>query len=248
MYKKSKLEYKLSKGDISKYITTLETITEIKGINETKNTSSFMEINTTQKILNILPEDVMEAEILVDSAMLLRDGKEYTIPEKNERYTLKMKRNGAIIEIKGRQGAGDTTHSPFPEDEISPGDRWSGKNTIPVPGTDKSIILVSYNKLEGFEQINGYDCAKITLLIPETTVPVQEGIEQTVKVEGNTFFDYLHGRLIKTYGETKTIMNLPGDQSITTVTKMNMEIKDTGISNKIVTQNPLKLNLSFEDF
>jgi len=81
--------------------------------------------------------------------------------------------------------------------------------------------------------MNNYECSKINVFTPETPIPLQEDVTQTILVTGTTYFAHNEGRLIKSIAETKTWMTLPTGQSVNTLTKMIIEIEgDKKVENK----------------
>ena len=226
MSQKVKLEYKLGQGDLSKYKTIVESTTEINEEGETKTINSVMEMITTQTITSVVADGSMGVEVAIDEATLKRDGEELPVPSVGQKIPMKMKKNGEVSQMGGAgAGAGGQTHASFPEEIVGVGDVWSGESNIEIPGTNKSVVLKTNHKLEAFETVKGYECARIKVNTPETKIPLQEDVEQTIIVEGTTLFDHKEGRLVSSVAETKTWMNLPAGQSVKTSTKMIIEIE-----------------------
>ncbi|MEQ8169254.1 MAG: hypothetical protein ABRQ38_10185 [Candidatus Eremiobacterota bacterium] len=223
--KKVKLEYKLKQGDVSKYKTLVESSTEITEEGQTKSISSVMEMMTTQTISSVFPDGSMKVEVSIDSASLTRDGEEIPVPSVGQTIPMKMKKNGEVSQL-GAGGAGSgQTHASFPENQVGIGENWSGESTIEIPGTDKTVVLKTNHTLEAFEKMKNHECSKINVSTPETTIPLQEDVTQTILVTGTTYFDHNEGRLVKSIAETKTWMTLPTGQSVNTLTKMIIEIE-----------------------
>jgi hypothetical protein len=168
----------------------------------------------------------MGVEVAIDSASLKRDGEELPVPSIGQKIPMKMKSNGEVSQMGGAAGAGGgQTHASFPDNAVGAGESWSGESTIEIPGTNKTVLLKTNHTLETFEKIKGYDCAKIKVKTPETKIPLQDDVEQTIIVEGTTYFDHKEGRLVKSIAETKTWMSIPSGQSVKTSTKMTIEIE-----------------------
>lgn len=222
--RKVKLEYKLKSGDVSKYKTKVESNTDIDEGGETKSVNSIMEMMTTQKITRVSSDGSMGVEVVIDSANLKRDGEELPVPSVGQTIPMNMKKNGEVIQT-GAGASGSGTHASFPEHQVGASDTWSGESKIEIPGTNKSVILKTNHILESFETVKGYDCAKIKVTTPETSIPLQDDISQTIVVDGTTYFDPTEGRLVKSIAETKTWMSLPTGQSVKTMTRMTIEIE-----------------------
>jgi len=226
MSEKVKLEYKLKQGDVSKYKTLVESSTEITEEGETKSINSVMEMITTQLITSVGADGSMGVEVAIDGATLKRDGEELPVPSVGQKIPMRMKQNGEVSQMGGAAaGAGGQTHASFPDHAVGIGDNWSGESNIEIPGTSKTVLLKTNHKLDAFEKIKGYNCAKIKVTTPETKIPLQEDVEQTIVVEGTTYFDHTEGRLVKSIAETKTWMSIPSGQSVKTLTKMIIEIE-----------------------
>ncbi len=221
--KKIQLEYRLKQGDVARYRTTVEADTEVMAEGKTNIVSSIMEMITTQTVKSIFPDDGIKLEVSIDSASLKRNGEEIPVPYAGQVMPVKMKKNGEIFQMS-ENGSGGQTHPSFPDTPVGKGDTWAGESKLEIPGSDKTVILKTDHILENFEHIKGYDCVKINVSSPETVIPLQENITQTMTVTGTTYFAYNEGKLIKSIVETDTSMKVPSGHNVNSFTKMIIEL------------------------
>lgn len=215
-----KLEYKMKKGEILTYKTTVHSEQEIKTEEQSGSTSSDVEMKMVQKCTDVAPDGTMTVDVTIQSGKLKRDGEEEELPNVGQTITLKMKRSGEIvhtsIDLPFEQPA-------FPTNPVKKGDSWVGESKISIPGKDKMVTLEYNYSLWNFSKTLGYSCAEIKVACPETNIPIQEGIDQTLTANGTTHFAHKQGRLVKSEVETKTKITAQ-DGEVSTYIKVLVEL------------------------
>lgn len=218
----TKLEYKMKKGEKLTYNTKVHSEQEIKTDEQSGSTSSDVEMKMLQTCTDVAPDGTMTVDVTIQSGKLRKDGQEEELPNVGQTITLKMKKSGEIVhtsvELPFEQPA-------FPTDVVKKGQKWEGKSRISIPGKTDMVTLVYNYSLEGFTKVLGYDCAEIKVACPETKIPIQEGIDQTLTANGITYFGHKEGRLVKSEVETRTTITAQ-DGSVYTYIKVIVELED----------------------
>jgi len=216
------LEYKMKKGEVLIYKTTVHSEQEIKTEDQSGSTTSDVEMKMVQKCTEVAPDGTMTVDVTIQSGKLKRDGAEEELPNIGQTITLKMKKSGEIvhtsIDLPFEQPA-------FPTNNVKKGETWVGKSKISIPGKPEMVTLKYNYSLWGFKKVLGYDCAEIKVACPQTDIPIQEGIEQTLVANGTTHFAHREGRLVKSEVETKTTITAQ-DGSVNTSIKVIVELED----------------------
>ncbi len=216
------LEYKMKKGEVLTYKTTVHSEQEIKTEDQSGSTTSDVEMKMVQKCTDVAPDGTMTVDVTIQSGKLKRDGQEEELPNVGQTITLKMRKSGEIvhtsIDLPFEQPA-------FPTKQVKKGEAWVGKSKISIPGKPDMVELNYNYSLWEFSKTLGYDCAEIKVSCPQTNIPIQEGIEQTLTASGTTYFAHREGRLIKSEVETKTTIKAQ-DGSVFTSIKVVVELED----------------------
>lgn len=220
------LEYKMKKGEVLTYNTTVHSNQEIKTEEQSGSTTSDVEMQMIQKCTDVAPDGTMTVDVTIQSGKLKRDGQEEELPNVGQTITIKMKKSGEIIhtsvDLPFEQPA-------FPSNGVKKGDTWIGKSKISIPGKSEMVTLNYNYSLWDFSKALGYDCAEIKVTCPETNIPIQEGIEQTLTANGTTLFAHKDGRLVKSEVETQTNITAQ-DGSVFTSIKVVVELVEKGSS------------------
>jgi hypothetical protein len=177
------------------------------------------------------------------------------VPEVNGKvFMMKMLPTGRETDLSGAeqityssdQGTTNSVRESFndffpdiPAEPITQGYTWSGTDTLrsKSSGTDLMIIVKSDNKFEGFEQLNGVNCAKITYTLSGTRVlkTQSEGMDILMtgpfNGTGELYFSQEKGYFLKQTINTKMTGNVDiTSQSMTFPVTMNqnsvVEVKD----------------------
>lgn len=214
------LEYKMKKGETLTYNTIVHSEQEIKTEEQSGSTSSDVEMKMVQQCTEVAPDGTMTVDVTIQAGKLKRDGQEEELPNVGQTITLKMKKSGEIIhtsvDLPFEQPA-------FPVKTVKKGDTWVGKSKINIPGKPDMVTLNYNYSLWGLTKAMGYECAEIKVACPETKIPIQEGIEQTLTANGTTHFAHREGRLVKSEVETRTNITAQ-DGSVDTYIKVIVEL------------------------
>ncbi|HHE40624.1 MAG TPA: hypothetical protein ENL10_03895 [Candidatus Cloacimonetes bacterium] len=124
----------------------------------------------------------------------------------------------------------------LPVDPLNPGDTWTTTDTVLVDaeGMATTIVTQTDNTLEGYELINGHDCAKITGTYTSTITGsgTKNGsdMETTLEIAGKEtlYFDYKMGVLVL----QKSSGNGGGDIKISGEKEMTLPMSQT-VTNKL---------------
>jgi len=199
------IKYKLKKDDVSKYNTVVETLKEAREGSYYEKTENKMEMEMTQKVIERYNNGDMLINVIIDSSILWKDGKEMTVPKKGKIYSMKMAETGEVIESSG---SGPQSPPSFPNRDVQPGDVWTGEKVISVSPQIKDISLKTIYKFESIEKYSNFDCAKISINTEDITITLEEEINQTIGGRGITYFAFEEGKLIKSEINTHTITSL----------------------------------------
>jgi hypothetical protein len=217
------LEYKMQKGEQLTYNTKVHSEQEIKTEEQSGSTSSDVEMKMVQKCTDVAADGTMTVDVTIQSGKLKRDGVEEELPNIGQTITIKMKKSGEIVhtsvDLPFEQPA-------FPTKSVKKGETWDGKSRINIPGKADMVTLIYNYSLHDFAKVQGYDCAEIKVACPETKIPIQEGIEQTLTANGVTHFANREGRLVKSEVETKTNITAQ-DGSVFTSIKVVVELEES---------------------
>ncbi len=119
----------------------------------------------------------------------------------------------------------------FPDEAITPGYTWSGTDTITSKTSvaDLSMIVKADNKFEGYEQVNGNRCAKITFTLSGTRDLKTQTQGMEVKMKGPfTGTGELYFAMEKGYFLKQTVkMVMTGQVEITTPDVMSFPVTMT---------------------
>ena len=205
------LEYKMNPGEVLQYKTVVGSEQLLQEGSQSANSSSLMEMVMTQRATEVSPEGTMGVDVTITSVRLQRGDQEVGFEEGQDptgkTVSMKMKRSGEVV-----QTSMDLPFSqpPFPTRPIKKGETWTGDSKIPVPVTNaegevtgqREVTLRYHYSLWDFTRVQGYECAEIRVSCPESTIPLQEKVEQRISATGTTYFAYKEGRLVRSEVET----------------------------------------------
>jgi hypothetical protein len=202
-----KLEYKMDKGEILDYKSTVHSEQEIIEKEQSNSQSSDLEMLMSQEAKDIDLDGTILVQVNIKKGVLRMDGKEDELPNVGQSIAMRMKKNGEIV-----QSSVDFpfTQPPFPEKIIKQGDTWTSQSRVEIPGRAEPVFLTYHYSLWGTKTLTGYECAEIKVSCPETEVDIQEGMKQKISAIGTTYFAPKEGRLIRSEVETATKITAEG--------------------------------------
>ncbi len=226
------LEYKMKKDESLQYKTTVQSEQTLQEGSQTASGTSQMEMVMQQLATDVTAEGTMGVEVTIQSVTLTRDGERVPFEEGQDptgkTVSMKMKKNGEVV-----QTSMDLPFSqpPFPSRAIKKGETWTGDSKIPVPMTNdagevvghREVTLRYHYSLWDFTRVQGYECAEIRVSCPESTIPLQDKVEQRISATGTTYFAYKEGRLVRSEVETDSSIAAP-DVSIKNHIKVRVEL------------------------
>lgn len=230
------LEYKMQPGELLQYKTVVQSEQTLQEGSNTASGSSVMEMVMTQKATEVSPEGTMGVDVTIQSVSLQRDGQQVAFEEGQDptgkTVSMKMKKSGEVIQTNMDL---PFSQPPFPTRAIKKGETWTGDSKIPVPITDaegnvtghREVTLRYHYSLWDFTRVQGYECAEIRVSCPESTIPLQEKVEQRISATGTTYFAYKEGRLVRSEVETDSQIAAQ-DVSIKNHIKVRVELENAG--------------------
>jgi len=196
------LEYKPSGEEIKyKFIMDNKVSTEGKVPREAEMFLNMlnmtMDMDISQKVSS--DKDNILNEIIIEEGKIKNSAGEQNFPEKGKKITIKMKKNGEVLETsENKIELGSQT--VFPDKPVSQGDKWPAKIKLPPDLTGGNETLEGNYILEKFETVNGRDCGIINLEIPSKTFKSSDKTT-TINMKGNICFDYNKGQLVNSHIE-----------------------------------------------
>jgi len=128
----------------------------------------------------------------------------------------------------GNRSIKDLFRNPLqdlPDHPVKIGDSWTDKDSLTTPQGGLDITIITNNTLtfEGFEQVEGFECAKISVKGTGTIdgsgqqMGMDVALEGDLEIGGTLFFAYKKGLFVKTETETFTEMTaaLSGQMNMT---------------------------------
>ncbi len=227
------LEYRMKKGESLEYKTTVESEQTLKeGDQPAVGGNSIMEMSMLQTATDVSGDGVMAVDVTIQAVAMKQNGEPASLPPEQDpsgkKVSMRMKKSGEVV-----QTSMDLPFSqpPFPTRALRKGETWKGDSHIPVPvlndrgeqtGT-RQVTLTYHYSLWDFRRVDGYECAEINVSCPETTIPLQEKVEQKISAKGTTYFAWQQGRLVRSEVETTSSITAP-DVSIKNHIKVKVQL------------------------
>ncbi len=215
------LEYKVSKGDVTRYATTIDTKQLMHEKGEQRESSNKIQLMMTQKVIDVTNEGVSTVEITIDTGVITNGTETFPLPNVGQKITMKMKKTGEIIYTSSPV---DFSQPSFPEGPKKKKDRWDAISKINAPGRPEPIELNYKYILWDITNSNGLDCAEIKVSCPETAVELQPGVTQKISATGSTSFEYKKGFLVRSEVETKTLIESP-ENDVNVSTRIGVKVE-----------------------
>lgn len=219
-----KLEYKLKKGDESKYKTDVITSREIVDGEEVEKGTTHLIIVTTQKVEDLDANGNMKLKVTVDSADLEKGGMKVPTGAAEGVINMTMASNGQIVDMGGVPSQMGSQQATFPKDPVDVGSTWSSETKFNLP-EGQAVNLKTIYTYDKNERIEGYDCAKIVIDTPNQEIPLEEDAVQNLKISGLMYFAPKEGRLIRSESTIDTSVVLAEDQKVATTTTMIISLQ-----------------------
>lgn len=192
--KSVKLEYRLTKGDVSDYqmVMEMEGETRIEGMGQTKSSKleGKQELELTQEVKEVSPDGILDVEVTYTKATMEMsvDGKKAPFPSMEKllvgkKISMRMDRQGRTLEAKGLEGLPGLPQGMdlenltrqaqpvFPDKELKKGDSWIqdlGMSAQLAEGMYLDQIGEAKYTLLGFKKMKGYPCAEIKSVVDLT--------------------------------------------------------------------------------
>lgn len=248
------LQYRMAEDQVLKYQLTIEQAQDIEVMGQQMKTETKGEIAFTAKSKG-LKENNQLLGITIDSMVISIDSPQGEIsPDmssvEGKSFDMTMSALGKELDLSGAEsikydlgqaGKRDVAtnfQAVFPDLADRPvkiGDTWASKDNITekIGSGEIKISLESLNTLEGFETVDGLECAKITAKITGTLEGGgdQGGADLAFKgdIEGTEtwHFAYKEGLFVKQIADvfTKGTVSVLGPQEMSIPLAQNMKIE-----------------------
>jgi hypothetical protein len=217
------LEYRLPKGDVSKYaLKTVSSSTNTMGANKV-TIKQEMEAEITQKIVNVDKDSNLSMEVSYGNIKTTteQDGKPVqTPPVKDTNFEMKMSKKGKLLDFVGDDPFMEENMKKFsdmkailPDKTIKVGEIWKNSDSMDIPFPPPAGTLSLKQNVdnvytfESVETVKKVKCAKIKIetnitqkLDPEKSKAAKDSIDYTGKgtITGYFYFGIGKGKIIKT--------------------------------------------------
>lgn len=227
------LEYKMKQDEVLQYKTTVESEQSLQEGSQSARGTSVMEMVMVQKATQVAADGTMDVDVTISSVGLQRDGESVPFEDgqnpTGKTVTMKMQKNGNVVQTSMEL---PFSQPPFPSRPLKKGETWTGDSKIPVPVTNDEGQVVSHREvtlryhysLWDFTRMGGYECAEIRVSCPESSIPLQDKVEQRISATGTTYFAFREGRLVRSEVETDSSIHAP-DVSIRNHIKVRVELE-----------------------
>ena len=220
-----RLQYSSNPGDKAAYQMLMEGKTTVF-ISDRQQTSSIKTEMFLTQLVSAFKDGIITLKTKIDSGTINVNGQPSPIPMIGQEVVTDMKRDGTIVANSGFQGLDlKSMQLVFPDKELNVNDSWN--SDIPASQNVPVELKVTYTVV-GVEKIKDQDCVKIASKVrsgPGTTI---EGLTLNVQADGNIYFAYKAGRMMK--NDVKSQMNMilkrvVNNQEQRIITKMEMDMR-----------------------
>lgn len=221
-----RLEYGSQVGDSSTYRLVMDGQTTVFVSERTQKTTIRTEMSLSQEVTGY-KDGIVSLESKIDSGSINVNGQQSALPSIGQVIVTRLKKNGEILSASGF-GPNMNLNSMqlvFPDRELDVGDSW--KSTIDPTAQVPVPLHVEY-KVLGFEKIRDYDCIKIASSVRSGAKGTVEGLDLKVQADGNIYYAYKVGKMIK--NDVTSVMNMVLKRIVDNkpqriITKMNMDMR-----------------------
>jgi hypothetical protein len=180
----------------------------------------FIKLKLSQKVVNVLPNNVYELEVDIEPISFLRNlnPQEIAIPSQNMK--MKMDKKGKVLASTMDSPVNSPT---FPEKPVSIGESWVSPAQLKLEGGSQ-IELNYHYYVKGIDKYKNYEVVSISVESDEWKNSV-ENVQQYLKTKGQTLFSVEYGALMRSEVETEvkaSIENL--NQTFISIVKVVVEL------------------------
>ena len=200
------LEYKMAKGEVLIYRSIVHSDQAVKEEETTTTQSSDLLMNMDQEAKEVRADGLMDVEVTITGGKTKVGAEETELPNAGQVILMTMKKNGEIIKSSVEI---PFSQPPFPSKPVKKGDSWKEQSKITIPGKAEPAVLFYEYTVLGMASTGGYNCVEIGIKCDETRITLAEGIDQTIKAIGKTYFASKEGRLVRSEVETLTQITGP---------------------------------------
>lgn len=248
------LQYRMAENQVLKYQLTIKQTQDVEVMSQQMKTETSGEIAFTAKSKGV-KENNQQLGITIDSMILnIKSPQGEISPDmssvEGKSFDMTMTTLGKELDLSGaesirydlgqagKRDIASNFQAVFPDLADRPvkiGDTWTSKDTITekIGSGGIEILLESFNTLEGFETVDGMECAKITAKIKGTLEGGgnQGGADLAFKgnIEGTEtwHFAYKEGLFVKQIIDvfTKGTVSIRGPQEMSIPLAQNMKIE-----------------------
>jgi len=219
-----RLQYNSSEGDSASYRMVMDGKTQVFVNNQTQESNITTEMYVTQSIKGF-KDGIVDLYTKIDSGQINVNGNISPIPYIGQQIRTGMKKNGEVVSNTGTVPIDiNSMQFVFPDRELDIGDRWDSSTP---PSAQVPVTLTVVYKIVGMEKIKGRDCVKIASRVRSDKDTQIRGLSLDVKADGNIYFAYNEGLMIKNSVDSRMTMVLKrvvNEKEEQIITKMNMKM------------------------
>jgi hypothetical protein len=247
------LQYRMPEGEALKYEKVEDSTQNMKMMGQSMDTSTQKTVAFTMEPKG-LEEGKLDLTVTIDAmdaGLKTPQGEFSADPEPilGKSFDMEISIRGKESDLSGADGieynlgmAGTRSIRPdfeaifpdLPEGRVKIWDTWPSQDTINVKdsGMDVQIVSESLNVLEGFETVDGRECAKVTAEVDGTVTGagMQGGanlsFEGTMTGKEVWYFDYVNGVFVKSSSDLSMVatVSVTGPQEMTIPVTQTMNI------------------------
>ena len=220
-----RLQYSNTVGDKAAYQMIMEGKTTVFVGDRTQTSAIKTEMFLTQNVA-ALKDEIVTLKTKIDSGTINVNGQPSPIPMIGQEVVTDMRRDGTIVSNSGFQGLDlKSMQLVFPDKELNVNDSWN--SNIPASANVPVDLNVTYTVV-GVEKIKDQECVKIASKVRSGKDTQIEGLTLNVQADGNIYFAYKAGRMMK--NDVKSQMNMilkrvVNNQEQRIITKMEMDMR-----------------------
>jgi hypothetical protein len=171
-------------------------------------------------------DGVIGLKTKIDSGMINVNGQPSPIPNIGQEIATEMRPSGEIVNTQPFGGLDlKQMQLVFPRDPQNVGSKWT--SVIP-PSTQVPVSLHVTYEVVGTERIKDFECVKIKSAVRSGKESQIEGLSLNVKADGNIYFAYRAGKMVKNDVKSQMDMILKrviNNQEQRIITKMEMDMR-----------------------
>jgi len=221
------LEYNPAPGTTAKYKMNIRGNTIVTAYKRAQRTNLETAMTIEQKVTGVDKDGNIDMATTILDGTITVNNTPTVLPNLGQIISVKMAKDGEIISSSGMDQQGGNFNQmqiKFPKEQVGVGSSWTSNIApnpqLPIPMNVKYTVM-------GFEKVGGEECVKL-----QSEVSSAQGsagsINLDVKANGNIWFAYKKGIMIKNEVTSNMVMmmenDLGGGKKETIETRMNLSL------------------------